>query len=164
MNYTLSGRLHSATATEQKTDTFRIRKFVLEVTENANGQSYTNFAEFQLVNNNCDILNNFQRGQNVTVHFNVRGQIWTNPQGVDKCITNLNAWKIEPVQIQQPTPQQFAPQQAWGQPQPQPQPQPQQGWGQPAQQNRNTVPAQTPQQAWGNSYQPQQDVQDDLPF
>lgn len=155
----LTGRLYSATPTEQKTDKLKVRTFILDCTETtATGETYQNYAQFQLVNNNCDILNGFQPGQPVKVSFNVKGNFWQ-----DKCITNLNAWKIEAIQAQQPAPapapaqQQQWPQQTQAMPTPNqwtPAPAPaQQQWTQPT--------AQPQQQQWGA---PQQQDNQNLPF
>lgn len=150
MTLKLSGKLHSATPTEQKSEKFQVRTFVLEISETTStGQVYTNYAQFQLVNNNCSILDNFRPGQQVTVSFDVRGQFWQ-----DKCITNLNAWKIEAVQqqqaAQQPAAQAPPPtQQQWGQQQPPSAPQ----W---------TPPSAPPAQQWGAP--PAANHNEDLPF
>lgn len=159
MDLTLTGRLYSGTAIEQKTDTFKFRKFVLEITESVNGNTYTNYVEFQLINNNVTLLEQFQKGQMVTVHFNVKGNLWTSPQGEKKCITNLNCWKIGPAQYETQ-----AAKSAWGQP------------AQPAQPHPAPVPQSVPQQnsAWGQQpandswrkppIQQPQNNPDDLPF
>jgi len=165
-NLQLTGKIVSGTATEKKTDTFSVRTFVLELTEtNATGQVFTNLAQFQLVNNNCAVLDQFQPGQMVNVHFNVRGQAWN-----DKVITNLNAWKIELAQPMQQAalaqPQHAAPapppQQAWGAPAQQPQ---QPAWTPPSVPPSQQQPAPSQQPAWG-APQPQQFSQPDpnLPF
>lgn len=100
MSLQLTGRLYSGSAIEQKSENFKVRTFILEITETNNGNTYTNYAQFQLVNGQVELLSGFTKGQQVTVSFNVRGQFWQ-----DKCITNLNAWKIEAVQQQAPAPQ-----------------------------------------------------------
>lgn len=163
MNATITGTLFSAEPTVQRTETFRTRIFILKTSENVNGSIYENYIQFQLVNNNCEILDNFQPNQPVQVTYNLRGNLWTTPEGVQKCITNLNAWKIDPAQQQQAP----APQQAWGQPAPAQTQQatqpsaPAQTWGQ-------SVPTASPQQAWGNPTtaqpQPNQGQEQDLPF
>ena len=66
---TLTGKIHSGTATQQKTEKFAMRTFVLDMTDNG----YTNYAELQLVNNNCGLLDQFKPGDMVTVSYNVRG-------------------------------------------------------------------------------------------
>ncbi|MFA7615718.1 MAG: DUF3127 domain-containing protein [Weeksellaceae bacterium] len=155
MSNTIIGKLISASPIQQKSETFSVRTFVVEISENANGQVYTNYAEFQLVNNNCQLLDSFRPGQHVTVHFNVRGAMWDSPSGERKCITNLNAWKIE--LLQQPNNQP----QAWNNPPAQPaqQAQPQPAWGatqqtaQPAAAQPSTQPVTQP--AWGSQQVPQ---------
>lgn len=94
---TLTGKIHSGTATQQKTEKFAMRTFVLEMTDNG----YTNYAELQLVNNNCGLLDQFKPGDMVTASYNVRGNLWNSPNG-EKCITNLNCFKIELTQQQAP--------------------------------------------------------------
>ena len=142
---TLTGKIHSGTATQQKTEKFAMRTFVLEMTDNG----YTNYAELQLINNNCGLLDQFKPGDMVTVSYNVTGNLWNSPNG-EKCITNLNCWKIEPAPQQAPA----QPQGQWGQPaQPT---QTAQAWGQPAPQQAPAQPQE--QQA------PAQPQQDKMPF
>ena len=74
---TLTGKIHSGTATQQKTEKFAMRTFVLEMTDNG----YTNYAELQLVNNNCGLLDQFKPGDMVTASYNVRGNLWNSPNG-----------------------------------------------------------------------------------
>lgn len=160
MNTTITGILFSATASVQRTETFRTRSFVLKVSENVNGTVYDNYIQFQLVNNNCEILDNFQPNQLVQVTYNLRGNLWTTPEGEQKCITNLNAWRIEPAAQQQAP----APAAAWGQPNAAPA----QAWRQPqpqTQEAQGTFPTATPQQAWGQpSAAPEQTQEQKLPF
>lgn len=92
----------------------------------------------QFTQQRCDLLNNLKVGQNVRVHFNLRGREWTNQQGEVKYFNTIEGWKIEVVQpmqqYQQPMQYQQAPQGYVQQPQyaqpaypPQGQPQYQQG-------------------------------------
>lgn len=152
MNATITGTIVSATPVKQVSETFRTRTFILKQLENFNGNTYENFIEFQLTNNNCDLINTVNPGQEVTVTYNPKGRMWTNPNtGVEICITNLNAWKIQPAQAQQTGGQ-------WG--------------NQPAQaQQTESWGAQTIQQpapAWGGSTQsaqaPEPQENDELPF
>lgn len=107
-NFNITGRLHSGTATEQKTDTFSVRTFVLAIED---GQ-YTSYAQFQLVNKNTELLDRFKPNDTVTVTFNVNGRLWNSPDKGEMCFTTLNAWKMEYAQ-QAPA----QPAQAWGTPQ-----------------------------------------------
>jgi hypothetical protein len=121
MSLEVSGRLHTKFATQQIKDTFSKREFVLELTdESPTGMVFTNYASFQLVNQSCAIIDQFQEGEIVKVSFNIRGNKWER-DGQVKYITNLNAWRVEraaaPIAPGAPQPQQ--PQQYQAQPQPQ---------------------------------------------
>ena len=86
----------------------------------------------QFTQGNCAVLDRFQVGQIVKIHFNLQGREWTSPQGEVKYFNTVVGWKIEVIQTtnvayQQPVQQ--APQQPVAQPAypPQGQPQYQQG-------------------------------------
>ena len=104
-------------------------------------EQYPNDILIQFTQQRCDLLNNLKVGQNVRVHFNLRGREWTNQQGEVKYFNTIEGWKIELIQttnVSQPQyqqasqgypqpPQGYAPpQQAQAYP-PQGQPQYQQG-------------------------------------
>lgn len=126
MSLEVTGRLHTKFATQQIKDTFSKREFVLELTdESPTGMVFTNYASFQLVNQSCAIIDQFQEGDLVKVNFNIRGNKWER-DGQVKYITNLNAWRVEKANApmaagapQQQPQQQFAPQQQPQQFQPQ---------------------------------------------
>lgn len=69
---------------------FRKRDLVIETME---GQ-YAQVIAFEVVQNNCDLLDNFAEGQQVRVDFNIRGREWTSPQGEVKYFNSLQAWRI----------------------------------------------------------------------
>lgn len=79
--------------TEQKTDSFTAREFVIETTG-----EYPQMVKFQLVQDRCSLIDRFAEGQVVRVHFDLRGREWNG-----KYFTNLNAWRVEAVQEGQPT-------------------------------------------------------------
>lgn len=141
MSLEVTGRLHAKFPTQQIKDNFSKREFVLELTdESPTGMVFTNYASFQLVNQSCAVIDQFQEGELVKVNFNIRGNRWER-DGQVKYITNLNAWRVERATAATGTPAP-QPQQQYGQQQPQ---QPQQF----QQQNNN----------FGGNSQP-----DDLPF
>lgn len=91
----ITGKLHEVFPTQKISDTFSKREFVLEISEQAaNGMTYTNYASFQLVNNQCAVMDQFQVGEQVKVNFNIRGNRWEK-DGQVRYITNLNAWRVE---------------------------------------------------------------------
>lgn len=81
----ITGKLHKVFDVEQKTDSFKAREFVIET----QGE-YPQFVKFQLTQDRCAAIEKYNEGEEVTVHFDLRGREW---QG--KYFTNLNAWKIE---------------------------------------------------------------------
>lgn len=102
MSLQVKGRLHTKFPTQQIKDTFKKREFVIEISEDsANGTVYTNYASFQLVNDSCSIIDQFQEGEMLNVSFGIRGNRWER-DGQVKYITNLNAWRVEKVGTEQP--------------------------------------------------------------
>lgn len=93
----LVGTLYEIFDEQQITPTFKKREFVLEVVdESPTGMTFTNYANFQLVNNSCSLVDHFEKGEKLKVSFNVRGNKWER-DGVVRYITNLNAWRVERV-------------------------------------------------------------------
>lgn len=85
MSFEVEGKLHKIYETEQKTDSFQAREFVIETEGN-----YPQFVKFQLVQDRCALLDPFEEGQMIKVHFDLRGREWNG-----KYFTNLNAWRLE---------------------------------------------------------------------
>jgi hypothetical protein len=56
---------------------------------------YPQTIEFQAANDKCDLLNDIDTGQQVNIHFNLRGREWTNADGVVKVFNTLDLWKVE---------------------------------------------------------------------
>lgn len=146
MSLEVTGKLHQVYPTQQIKETFSKREFVLELTdESPSGMVFTNYASFQLVNNNCAVIDQFQPGEMLKVSFNIRGNRWERDGNV-KYITNLNAWRIERAGNTQANP---APQQGGFQQQP-----PQAGGYQQPNSGMNTA----------SGASGQQEDADDLPF
>ena len=77
--------LHKVFPMESKSANFQTREFVI-VTE----EQYPQYLKFQLVQDRCSVIEKFQPGQQITVHFDLRGREWQ-----EKFFTNLQAWKVE---------------------------------------------------------------------
>jgi len=115
MSLEVTGKLHEIYPVQQIKENFSKREFVLELTdESPSGMVFTNYASFQLVNNNCSVMDQFQVGDSVKVNFNIRGNRWERDGNV-KYITNLNAWRVERAQADGG--QQASPSNAYQQPQ-----------------------------------------------
>src|SRR5699024_4823480 len=79
-------KLYKKFETEQKTQSFSAREFILETNDN----NYMQLLKFQLTQDRCGLLDAFEEGQQIKVHFDLRGREWNG-----KYFTNLNAWKLE---------------------------------------------------------------------
>lgn len=106
MSLTLTGTIKKIGATEQVSDKFKKREIV--ITDDSNSQ-YPQHIQLQASQDRCTILDQFYVGDNVTVHFNLRGREWTSPQGEVKYFNTLEVWKIASngaaKQAEQPTSQ-----------------------------------------------------------
>ena len=94
MSLEVTGKLIQKGPVQQIKDTFKKREFVLDITEEVNGNSYANYASLQLVQAKCDILDRFNEGDTVKVSFNIRGNRYEK-DGIVKYFTSLDAWRIE---------------------------------------------------------------------
>ena len=90
----IKGKILELKDTVQVTDTFKKREFIVEYAENP---QYPEFVKFELVQDKCDLIDNLSVGQEIEVHFNLRGRKWTDPQGEVKYFNSLQAWRIDPV-------------------------------------------------------------------
>jgi single-strand DNA-binding protein len=86
MSFEIEGKLHKVFPTESKTETFQAREFVIEI---ASG-NYPQFIKFQLVQDRCSIMDNYNEGDMIKVYFDLRGREWN-----EKYFTNLNAWRVD---------------------------------------------------------------------
>jgi len=87
--YTADGRLLIKRDAVQVSDKFTKREFILQT----DGE-YPQYLQFQLTQDKCPLLDKFQTGQQVTIHFNVRGKEWTK-DGKTSYFNSLEAWRIE---------------------------------------------------------------------
>lgn len=96
MSLEVSGKLIAKYETVQVSEKFKKREFVIELTEEINGNNYTNFAKFQAVQTKCDMLDRFNIGDAIKVSFNVKGNSYVDKKdGSTKYITNLDSWRVE---------------------------------------------------------------------
>lgn len=72
-------------------DKFKKREFVIV----DNSSQYPQFLSFQLTQAKTDLIDNFREGDQINVHFNLRGREWTSPQGELRYFNTLEAWRIE---------------------------------------------------------------------
>lgn len=98
MSLEVTGKIVVIEPTNVVSDKFRKREFVLEIAEEINGNTYTNYAKMQTVQQRCDILDKFDEGDEVKVSFNIKGNRWEKGDKVNY-ITSLDAWRIESIGV-----------------------------------------------------------------
>ncbi|MCY7293546.1 MAG: DUF3127 domain-containing protein [Ferruginibacter sp.] len=96
MSYELTGKLIAKYDTVQRTETFKVREFAVEKTEDINGRTITNYAKFQCVQDKTTIIDRVNIGDEIKVYFNIKGSKWEK-DGKVNYITNLDAWRIEQI-------------------------------------------------------------------
>ena len=87
----INGKLVEIFEEQQVTASFKKREFVVEFAENP---QYPEFVKFELIQDKCSILSSYQTGQEIEVHFNLKGRKWNDPNGGIKYFNTLQAWRI----------------------------------------------------------------------
>jgi len=86
MSFEIEGKVHKIFPTETKGESFQVRDFVIETTSG----TYVQYIKFQLTQDRCALMDNYNETDMIKVHFDLRGREWN-----EKYFTNLNAWRIE---------------------------------------------------------------------
>jgi single-strand DNA-binding protein len=84
------GKVKRIGTEQQVSEKFRKRELVIEA-----DSEYPNVVLFEFTQDKCSLLDGLQVGEQVTVHFNLRGREWTNPQGEVKVFNTVQGWKVE---------------------------------------------------------------------
>ena len=92
MGMETSGRIHALFDTQQITERFRKREFVVELADNPR---YPQYVLFQLTGDRCEGLDGFAVGDEVKVEFSLRGREWQSPKGETKYFNSLDVWTLE---------------------------------------------------------------------
>ena len=88
----VEGKILEKFDTHEIKESFRKREFVLEYAENP---QYPEFLKFELIQSNCEQLDNIEVGDQVKVNFNLKGRKWTDSKGEVKYFNSLQAWRID---------------------------------------------------------------------
>ena len=77
---------------------FRKREMVVTTDE-----QYPQMLLVEFVQDKCDLLNNYQVGEDVKVSINLRGREWINPEGEAKYFNSIQGWRIEKLTANAPS-------------------------------------------------------------
>jgi len=69
---------------------FRKREMVVTTDE-----QYPQMIMVEFIQDKCDLLNNFNVGDDVKISINLRGREWVNPEGEAKYFNSIQGWRIE---------------------------------------------------------------------
>jgi len=89
--YSITGKLVVKKGTEQVTEKFRKREFVIA----DEASQYPQEILFQLTQDRVDLLDPYEEGEVLKVNFNLRGRRWQSPKGETKFFNSLDAWRLE---------------------------------------------------------------------
>lgn len=150
-------KVHEVGPVTQVTDSFKKRDLIVEYAENP---QYPEYIKFEAHQDKVSKFDELRAGDEITLHFNLRGRPWTDRNGKTAYFNTLVVWKLD---INRTVSQTYGP--PAGQ-------QPQQQYAPPAQQQYQAPPQQqyAPPTQQQQAYQPpaQQgfttDPGDDLPF
>lgn len=86
-----TGILKMKGATTQVKDTFKKRELVITDEQS----QYPQQILFELTQDKCSILDQYDEGDELKVYFNLRGREWKDREGKVRYFNSLHAWKIE---------------------------------------------------------------------
>ena len=90
----LIGIIHTVGENQNVSASFVKREFVLYV-ENEKNKDWSDYVKIELQQGNVDEMEKYKQGDKIKCHINLRGRLWTNPQGVEQCFNTIVGWKIE---------------------------------------------------------------------
>jgi len=88
--------------TNNVSDSFRKREFVVEYAENP---QYPELIKMEFIQDKCELLDSYKVGDSVNVEYNLKGRKWTNPKGEEVYFNTIQAWKISKNQTGDITPE-----------------------------------------------------------
>ena len=92
--FEMTGILHKIYPSQQVSEKFKKREFVLECNLSTGGYQSTELIKFQASQERCNFLEEYKEGAKVKVFFNIRGKRWEK-DGKESFFTNLDIYRIE---------------------------------------------------------------------
>lgn len=87
----VTGIIKHISDTQRVSEKFQKREFVITTEATT---PYPQHVSFQLTQDKCELINNYQIGEEIKIQFNLRGREWNGPQGI-KFFNTLECWRIE---------------------------------------------------------------------
>lgn len=97
-SFEVQGQVHSIGATtEYGNNGFTKREFVVKLSGEDENPTYPNYIALELIKDKCALMDSYKIGNEIKVHFNLSGRLWSAPDKPEKCFISLQAWRIESV-------------------------------------------------------------------
>ncbi len=91
MSLSVKGRIKVKMSEQKVSEKFKKRDFVLT----DESSQYPQYVLFQLTQDKTSLIDQYNEGDEITVHFNLKGREWAAPTGEIKFFNTLEAWRIE---------------------------------------------------------------------
>ncbi|MEL6543319.1 MAG: DUF3127 domain-containing protein [Myxococcota bacterium] len=89
------GTLYRVFETEQVTERFTKREFVLEIAgPEIRGQQRNEYVQFQLTGRRVDLIDGYREGDTLDVEFVLKGREWTSKSGDTRFFNSLEVFKV----------------------------------------------------------------------
>lgn len=95
MGIEATGIVYRIDSTQQISDRFSKREFIVELADNP---KYPQHVMFQCTGDRCSQLDDLAKGDSVRIEFSLRGRLYTSKKtGEEGCFNSLDVWKVERV-------------------------------------------------------------------
>lgn len=95
MGIEATGTIYRIDATQQVSERFAKREFIVEIADNP---KYPQHVQFQCTGDRVSQLDGLNKGDAVRIEFSLRGRLYTSKKtGEEGCFTSLDCWKVEAV-------------------------------------------------------------------
>jgi len=95
-SFEAQGSIHSiGETTEYGNNGFTKREFVIQLTGEGENSAYPNHIALELIKDKCSLIDGYNIGDQIQVHFNLSGRLWSSAGKPEKCFTSLQAWRVE---------------------------------------------------------------------
>lgn len=86
----IKGKVKVVKDEQQVSASFKKRELVVTTDE-----QYPQHILVEFTQDKTDLLNGLAVGDEVTVHINLRGREWVNPQGETQYFNSIQGWRVE---------------------------------------------------------------------
>lgn len=100
MAFQIQGELHEKFDTQVISDKFKKREFILKIVDE---NRFNQLIKFELKFDRCELINTIEKGEKITVDFNLNGRDWRNPEGKIIYFTTLDAFRVTTLETKDKT-------------------------------------------------------------